>query len=86
MLFSDKQDLVDDFIEKYDPTVPQSLKPPRPKRTKRPKREKETDYTRLRNEFAHKRDDVDLQKTKADMANQLGGLRNLAKLAIESKG
>jgi hypothetical protein len=44
----------------------------------------ETVYTRLRNEFVHKRQGVDLQKTKAEMADQLGGLRTLVKRAIES--
>jgi len=46
----------------------------------------ETVYTRLRNEFAHKRAGVDLQKTKAGMADKLGGLRTLAKRAIELSG
>ena len=86
MIFNDTQDDLDEFIVAQDPTVPQPSKPPRPKRPKKPKRDKETDYTRLRNEFAHKRDGVDLQKTKADMADQLGGLITLAKRAIELNG
>ncbi len=83
MIFSDKQDFVDDFIEKHDPNVPQAAKPPRPKKTKKRKRLNETVYTRLRNEFAHKRDGVDIQKTKAEMADWLCGLIALTKGAIE---
>ncbi len=86
MFFNDVQDDVDEFIVGQDSTVPQSPKPARPKRPKKPKRDKETVYTHLRNEFAHKRVGVDLQKTKVEMAAQLGGLRTLAKRAIELKG
>lgn len=41
------------------------------------------DYTRLRNELAHKRAGVNLQDTKLGMANRLGGLVAVTKRAIE---
>jgi len=80
MLFGDRQQDVDRFIVSEDPAVPQTQHPQKRAGVM------ETVYTRLRNEFAHKRVGVDLQKTKADMADQLAGLRNLAKLAIELSG
>jgi hypothetical protein len=43
----------------------------------------ETVYTRLRNELAHKRAGVNLDTTKAEMAQHLGGLIALTKRAIE---
>ena len=43
----------------------------------------ETVYTRLRNELGHSRKGVNLQDTKAEMANQLGGLIAITKRAIE---
>jgi len=43
----------------------------------------ETVYTRLRNELAHKRAGVNIDNTKAEMANRLGGLIALTKRAIE---
>ena len=83
MIFSDTQDFVDDFIEQHDPNVPQEVKPSRPKKTTKRKRLKETVYTRLRNEFAHKRDGVDIQRTKAELADWLCRLIALTKRAIE---
>ena len=77
MLFDDDQPKVDKFILDEDPNVP--LTPdPRPNR-----KTKETIYTRLRNEFGHKRVGVNLDNTKAEMANRLGGLITLTKRAIE---
>jgi hypothetical protein len=76
MLFDDSQARVDDFIMRENPGVP--LTPdPRPNRTNN-----ETVYTRLRNQFAHKRD-ADLDQTKAEMTSCLSGLIALTKRAIE---
>jgi hypothetical protein len=79
MLHNDEQPKVDAFIKREEPDVPQTSQPPirGKKRTN-----KETIYTRLRNEFAHERSGVDLESTKAEMANHLGGLIPLVKRAI----
>lgn len=74
--FEDEQSKVDDFIRSQDSAVPQ-LPDPRPGRSNM-----ETVYTRLRNEFAHKRSDVNMQETKAQMEQHVGGLMGLAKQAI----
>jgi hypothetical protein len=79
---------VDAFIIAEDPSVPQTQQPPRSLRGQRlpkpPRRQRmETVYTRLRNEFAHKRDGVDLEQTKAEMTHRLGDLRTLTRQAIE---
>ncbi len=77
MSFNDFQADVDAFILGQDPTVPQTPDP-------RPgKNRMETVYTRLRNELAHTRAGVNLQDTKAEMANRLGELVALTKRAIE---
>ena len=76
MLFNDSQPEVDAFILQKDPKV---LKTPSPKFKNR----EETVYTRLRNELAHQRQGVNLDDTKAEMKNQLGGLIKLTKRAIE---
>jgi len=77
MLSKDRQADVDAFILGEDPAVPQTQHP-----LKGPGA-METVYTRLRNELAHKRAGVNLQNTKAEMANRLGGLIALTKRAIE---
>ena len=74
--FEDEQAKVDDFIRSQDSAVPQSPDP-RPGHSNR-----ETVYTRLRNEFAHRRSDVNMQDTKADMEQHVGGLIGLVKQAI----
>lgn len=74
--YNDKQFDVDAFIRTEDPTVPQTQHPMTPGAM-------ETVYTRLRNELGHKRKGVNLDKTKAEMANFLGGLIALTKRAIE---
>jgi hypothetical protein len=77
MLCEDTQLKLEAFIFGQDPAVP---------RTQHPKKKKgimETIYSRLRNELAHPRPGVDIATTKADMANWLGGLRDLTKKAIE---
>jgi hypothetical protein len=79
MLFNDSQSSVDRFIVGEDPAVPQT---PDPRPRTRPL-VMETVYTRLRNEFAHKRAGVNLDNTKAEMANRLGGLIALVTRAIE---
>jgi hypothetical protein len=77
MIYNDKQKAVDAFIISEDPAVPQTQHP-----LKKPGLT-ETVYTRLRNELAHKRAGVNLDNTKSEMANRLGGLIALTKRAIE---
>lgn len=74
--FEDEQAKVDDFIRSQDSAVPQSPDP-RPGHSNR-----ETVYTKLRNEFAHRRSDGNMQDTKADMEQHVGGLIGLVKQAI----
>jgi len=74
--FEDEQAKVDDFIRSQDSAVSQSPDP-RPGR-----RNMETVYTRLRNEFAHRRSDVNMEDTKAEMEQHVGGLIGLVKQAI----
>ena len=74
--FEDEQVKVDDFIRSQDSAVPQS-RDPRPGRSKM-----ETVYTKLRNEFAHRRSDVNMQDTKTEMEQHVGGLIGLVKQAI----
>jgi hypothetical protein len=74
--FEDEQAKVDEFIRSQDSAVPQSPDP-RPGHSNR-----ETVYTRLRNEFAHRRSDGNMQDTKADMEQHVGGLIGLVKQAI----
>ena len=77
MIHDDKQPKVDGFIEGQEPSVPQTQHP------RKPIGVMETIYTRLRNEFAHNRAGGNLEPTKAEMANRLGGLIALVKRAIE---
>jgi hypothetical protein len=79
MLHNDSQADLDAFIVSQDPSVPQTQAP------KRKPGVMETIYTRLRNEFAHTRQGVNLATTKADMAGWLGRLRGLTQRAIVSK-
>ena len=74
--FEDEQTTVDDFIRSQDPAVLQSPDP-RPGHSNR-----ETVYTRLRNESAQRRPDVNMQDTKAEIEQHLGGLIGLVKQAI----
>jgi len=84
MIFDDSQADVDAFIMNEDLAVPQTPKPPQENKKRRKKKAiMETIYTRLRNEFAHKRVGVNLDNTKSDMAIRLGGLIGLTKRAIE---
>ena len=79
MIFNDSQRGVDKFIVAKEPAVTQSDSPRRTKGALA----KETVYTRLRNEFAHKRQGTNISATKAEMANHLGGLVTLTRRAIE---
>ena len=74
--FEDDQAKVDDFIRRQDWAVPQSPDP-RPGHSNM-----ETVYTRLRNEFAQRRSDVNLKNTKAEMEQHVGGLVDLVKQAV----
>jgi len=79
MLYDDNQGEVDAFIRHEEPAV-------QCKSYLRPDRKKpvlETVYTRLRNEFGHKRVGIDIDNTKSEMANNLNGLIALTKRAIE---
>ena len=77
MLYNDKQADVDAFIVAEDPAIPQTQHPLRAAGVL------ETVYTRLRNELAHKRAGVNIDHTKAEMTNYLGGLITLTKRVIE---
>ena len=76
MFFDDKQAKVDKFILREKPRVPLTPDP-------RIKNRLETVYTRLRNEFGHQRQGVNLDTTKAEMKERLGELVALTKRAIE---
>jgi hypothetical protein len=75
--FEDEQLQVDNFIRREEPTV-QETRDPRPGRSNM-----ETVYTRLRNEFAHRRLGVNIENAKFEMVQQVGGLSSLTKRAIE---
>jgi hypothetical protein len=75
--FGDDQPTVDDCIRSQDATVPQTPDP----RLNR-SHIMETVYTRLRNEFAHRRVGVDLHATKAEMEQRVEDLSSLTKHAI----
>jgi hypothetical protein len=74
--FDDEQVRVDDFILSQDSAVPLSPDPRLGRSTR------ETIYTRLRNEFAQRRSGVNMQDTKAEMEQHVGGLIRLVKQAI----
>lgn len=76
MLFNDEQTGVDKFILRDNPGVPLT---PHPRRKNR----HESVYTRLRNEFGHPRQGVNLDNTKAEMKKRLDELITLTKRAIE---
>ncbi|HEX6317490.1 MAG TPA: hypothetical protein VFZ84_01365 [Burkholderiales bacterium] len=79
MLCGDAQDGVDAWIKSRDPNVAETPSP-----DPRKKGRMETVYTRLRNEFGHKRAGVDLDNTKKEMSEQLERLRELARVAIRT--
>ncbi len=78
MVFDDSQSQVDYFIFREDPTVPRKQHPRKKPGVMEPV------YSRLRNEFGHKREGVNVEDTKAEMVTRLGGLVALTKRAIES--
>lgn len=80
MLFNDKQQRVDEFIRNQDPSVPQSLSP---NPNSRNLEIMETIYSRLRNEFAHRRLGVNINDTKVAMAQRWSNLAALTKRGIE---
>ena len=81
MFFDDErpgaQERLDGFIREQKPAVPMTPNP----RTNRP----ETVYTRLRNEFGHHRQGVNLDDTKAEMGKRLGEVIALSKQVIQSR-
>jgi hypothetical protein len=90
MIYNDNQSDVDSFIIRENPTVPQTQRPEikhaRKKRSGKKAVMNETVYTQLRNEFAHRRAGVNLDKTKSEMAKWLDELIALTKRAIELHG
>jgi hypothetical protein len=76
ILFSDEQKDIDAFIVSQEPGVPQTQHP------KKKPGVMETIYSRLRNELAHKRN-VNVDDTKKEMENRLGGLTAMVRKAIE---
>lgn len=91
MLFDDEQAEIEKFIFTQEPGVQWKYRPDLPREKERRlkgqpvKPVRETVYTRLRNEFGHKREDVNLDDTKAEMAKCLSALRTLTKQAVESR-
>jgi DNA-binding protein len=75
MILGDKQALVDQFIVAQEPTVTHTPRPDKPSIL-------ETTYSRLRNEFAHKRKAVDMRIAKQEMENAVGKLTEIVKTAI----
>ena len=78
VLIKDSQLNIDEYIISEEPAVPQTSSPWKPGLN-------ETVYTRLRNEFAHKRGEDNLELTKAEMTKFLGKLRMLVRKAIEEE-
>jgi len=76
LIEGDSQKNVDIFIRNQRPNVSQS---PRPKS----KNTMETVYTRLRNEVGHVRANATFENTKAEMAQHVGDLADLVKIAIK---
>jgi|GEM_PF-2290467 len=76
MVFNDNQRQVDTFIIAQEPTVPQTQHPIRAAGTM------ETVYSRLRNEFAHVRQGVDIARTKKEMERRWPKLRDHTKAGI----
>lgn len=72
----DSQKKVDDFVVSIEPSVQQTQSPNETKKIKL-----ESVYTRLRNEFAHKRGKV-LSTTKLEMSKHLAGLHIIVQQAI----
>jgi len=74
-LAGDKQEQVDSLIRRVYPEVEESISPKHGNK-------KETVFTRLRNELAHRRKDVDLQKTIDEITRKGGQLTEITKSAI----
>jgi hypothetical protein len=76
MFFNDEQNDLDAFIRQEEPMVPQTASP-------KTKGVMETIYRRLRNEFAHARKGVNIERTKEEMTQRIGGITTLTRRAIE---
>jgi hypothetical protein len=76
MLRNDRQAGVDAFIRRELPSVPQTSRPDKPHIN-------ETIYTRLRNELAHPRVGVNLERTKSEMSERVAELAGLTRRAIQ---
>ncbi|MBI1913493.1 MAG: hypothetical protein HYS12_01875 [Planctomycetes bacterium] len=83
MLFKNDQEEADLFIGREEPGARWTPYPrERPRRKKSKTNWQETTYTRLRNELGHQRENVNLDDTKKEMADHLGGRREVTKKAI----
>jgi hypothetical protein len=85
-LFGDSQDRVDQFICGDDSKIPRTEKPKRPKRENNFKISWESKFTRLRNEMAHKRENVDLAVTRREIEAAVDQLSTIVKSAIQKVG
>lgn len=79
-LNNDSQADVDKFIKIKDNRAKITEKP-KQKNSKKPQKT-ETIFTRLRNELAHKRDDVDTNNTLKEISENLNSLRQITREAI----
>ncbi len=77
MLYNDRQADVDAFIVSENPAVPQTQHPLKATGAL------ETAFTRLRNELGHRRPGVNIDDTKAEMAQRVDELTRLVRRAIE---
>jgi hypothetical protein len=77
MLCDDDQEQVDAFIRSEEPSVPQT------QHSRKKQGILETIYSRLRNEFAHRRFGIDRNETNRQMASYAPALARLTKRAIE---
>ena len=75
-IFNDKQEQVNYFIRKIDPNIIQTPRPDKPHIM-------ETIYTRLRNEMSHTRSNVNDLNTKNEIKQNVSGLVNIVKEAIQ---
>lgn len=73
-----KQEKVDEFIESVDKDVIKR------ETTRKDKNFKETIYTYLRNQVRHVQEDTVLNLLKCEMRNNIEGLREILKVALEN--
>jgi hypothetical protein len=71
----DEQRVVDAFIRREEPLVPETRRPDKPQI-------KETIYSRLRNEIGHKRQNANIAQTRAEIEGRVDSLARLVQRAI----